>query len=96
MEGILIITLESGSKWNFFWKNCNFNFLFHPRHWGFRFRINKHIDRKYEYSTLVIRFLFIQLFCPLNLVRKPLDSHFRYRHVPNVLLQKHKDIPRRF
>ena len=96
MEGILIKTLESGSQWNFFWKNCNFNFLFHPRHWNFRFHLKRTKERKYEYSTVTIHFLFIHLFCPLNLVRKPVDFHFRHLHDSNVLLQKRKDIRRRF
>lgn len=70
MEAIRMNTLERGSQWNFFWRNLEFNFLFHPRHWKFCLIKQRSDFKKYSYTTISVRIMFIQLFFSLNLLRK--------------------------
>ena len=71
MEGIRMNSLEKSSQLGFFWQNLEFNFRFHPRYWGFALSFRGYDSRRYFYKTFRFRFVFIQIFFPCCLVRKP-------------------------
>ncbi|SHG04191.1 hypothetical protein SAMN05444274_1257 [Mariniphaga anaerophila] len=70
MESIRMNTLKESTQLGFFYKNLELNFLFHPRHWKFALTFRKQETKSYCYRTFRFRFLFIQFFFPLMLVRK--------------------------
>ena len=72
MQGIRKNTLEKTSPFEFFWKNFEFNFLFHPRYWNFKIHISNCFtdSRSYSFKEFKFSFLFIHCYFPHSLVRK--------------------------
>ena len=63
-------TLEGSSQMGFLWKNFEFNFLFHPRHWGINISNKLTDSRSYSFKEFKLSFLFIHCYFPHSLVRK--------------------------